>query len=73
MASTPSGQGYWLVAADGGVFNYGDAPFLGSLGDHPPDLPVVSMAPTQTGRGYWLLGADGGIFSLGDARFHGPG
>ena len=25
MASTPTGQGYWLVAADGGVFSYGDA------------------------------------------------
>src|SRR5688500_20324450 len=24
------GQGYWLVAADGGVFAFGDAPYLGS-------------------------------------------
>jgi len=32
MAVTPSGHGYWFVASDGGVFNYGSAPFDGSLG-----------------------------------------
>jgi hypothetical protein len=32
MAASPSGNGYWIVAADGGVFSYGDAPFYGSLG-----------------------------------------
>ena len=25
MAATPDGDGYWLVAADGGIFSYGDA------------------------------------------------
>src|SRR5664280_783547 len=27
MASTPDGGGYWLVASDGGVFAFGNAPF----------------------------------------------
>jgi len=27
VASTPDGKGYWLVAADGGVFSFGDAQF----------------------------------------------
>ncbi len=27
IAVTHSGKGYWFVGADGGVFNYGDAPF----------------------------------------------
>src|SRR5262245_53238834 len=27
IASSPTGKGYWLVAADGGVFSYGDARF----------------------------------------------
>jgi hypothetical protein len=31
IAVTHSGNGYWEVGADGGVFNYGDAPFLGSV------------------------------------------
>jgi hypothetical protein len=30
IAATPSGAGYWLVAADGGIFTFGDAPFAGS-------------------------------------------
>lgn len=31
MAATPSGNGYWLVCADGGVFTFGDAAFLGNV------------------------------------------
>ena len=31
MAATPDGGGYWLVAADGGVFAFGAAAFVGSL------------------------------------------
>jgi hypothetical protein len=30
MAATHDGGGYWLVASDGGIFNYGDASFHGS-------------------------------------------
>jgi hypothetical protein len=30
MAALPDGQGYWLVASDGGLFAFGAAPFLGS-------------------------------------------
>jgi len=32
MRSSPDGGGYLLVADDGGIFTYGDAPFYGSLG-----------------------------------------
>ena len=38
-----SGQGYWLVASDGGVFNYGDAGFHGSTGGIALDAPIVAM------------------------------
>jgi hypothetical protein len=71
MASTPSGRGYWLVAADGGVFSYGDAAFFGSAGGLPLVAPVVGMASTPSGRGYWLVAADGGVFTYGDAAFFG--
>ncbi|HEY6427162.1 MAG TPA: hypothetical protein VIX84_07995 [Acidimicrobiales bacterium] len=31
IAVTHSGNGYWRSGADGGVFDFGDAPFLGSI------------------------------------------
>jgi hypothetical protein len=31
MANTKDDRGYWLVAADGGVFTFGDAPFYGAF------------------------------------------
>ena len=36
--------GYWLVAADGGVFSFGDAGFYGSLGGVVLNAPVVGVA-----------------------------
>jgi hypothetical protein len=71
MAATPTGDGYWLVASDGGIFSFGDAAFYGSTGAMRLNQPIVGMAATPTGDGYWLVAADGGIFSFGDARFHG--
>jgi hypothetical protein len=73
MAATPDGGGYWLVAADGGVFTFGDASFEGSLGSIALNAPIVGMAPTPNGHGYWLVAADGGIFTFGDAPFEGSG
>jgi glucose/arabinose dehydrogenase len=71
MAATPGGGGYWLAARDGGIFTYGDAPYLGSMGGPRLNSPIVGVAATPTGRGYWLVAADGGIFSFGDAAFLG--
>ena len=71
MAATPSGNGYWEVAADGGIFSFGDAAFHGSMGGIPLNQPIVGMAATPSGNGYWEVAADGGIFSFGDAAFHG--
>jgi 3D (Asp-Asp-Asp) domain-containing protein len=70
MARTPAGHGYWLVAADGGVFAFGDARYLGGLPRSPFRL-VVGMAATRSGRGYWLVAADGGVYAFGDATFAG--
>ena len=71
MAATPDGKGYWLVAADGGIFSFGDAQFYGSTGAIALNEPIVAMAATPDGKGYWLVAADGGIFTFGDARFFG--
>ncbi|HET7486763.1 MAG TPA: hypothetical protein VFJ85_02460 [Acidimicrobiales bacterium] len=67
----PAGSGYWLVATDGGIFNFGDAAFKGSAGSIPLNQPIVGMAATPTGGGYWLVASDGGIFNYGDAAFKG--
>jgi len=71
MASTHDGGGYWLVAADGGVFSYGDAVFYGSMGGQTLNKPIVGMSVTPDGAGYWLVASDGGVFSFGDAAFYG--
>jgi hypothetical protein len=71
VAVTPSGQGYWLVARDGGVFAFGDAAFFGSTGGIRLNAPIIAAAATPTGRGYWLIASDGGVFAFGDAAFFG--
>ena len=71
IAATPTGKGYWLAAADGGVFAFGDAAFHGSLGSVRLRQPIVGIAATNRGGGYWLVAADGGVFAFGDAPFHG--
>jgi hypothetical protein len=69
--SSTSGQGYWLVASDGGIFSFGDAGYFGSTGSITLNKPIVGMAATPDGQGYWLVASDGGIFSFGDAKFFG--
>ena len=64
--------GYDMVAADGGIFTFGNLPFCGSEGANPfLNKPVVGMALTHDGGGYWLVASDGGIFTYGDAPFYG--
>ena len=70
QVQTP-GPGYRLVAADGGVFAFGDAAFYGSTGSLSLVRPVVGTADTGDGKGYWMVASDGGVFAFGDAGFHG--
>jgi hypothetical protein len=44
MAPTADGGGYWFVAADGGVFTFGNAPYKGSTGSLSLNQPVIGMA-----------------------------
>jgi hypothetical protein len=71
IAATPSGNGYWLAASDGGIFTFGDAEYFGSMGGVPLNKPIVGLAATATGKGYWLVASDGGIFTFGDAVYFG--
>jgi ribosomal protein L24E len=67
----PPGQGYWLVAKDGGIFSYGNASFKGSTGNIALNQPIVGMTARPDGSGYWFVAADGGIFAFGDVGFYG--
>lgn len=42
------GGGTCEVAADGGIFAFGSAPFDGSMGGQHLDRPVVAMAPSRS-------------------------
>ena len=70
-SGAPPPPGYWLAAADGGVFAF-NAPFYGSGAFHPgapgpcsftPQSPSTlnaalgcdALAATPSGNGYWLL------------------
>ena len=68
----PAPTGYWMTASDAGLFNYGDAPFVGSRGGQLLNQPVVGMAVNRANnQGYWQVAADGGIFTYGQAAFFG--
>jgi hypothetical protein len=44
IRSTPSGFGYYVVNADGGVFAFGDARFLGAAPGRNRRNPVADAA-----------------------------
>ena len=46
MAVDLTGDGYWLVASDGGIFAFGYAAFYGSTGGIRLNEPIVGMAAT---------------------------
>ena len=76
MVPAADGQGYFVVASDGGVFAFGPgANFAGSCpGIGGCSGPAVSVIPDSTGNGYWLFTSTGNVYTFGDAPFLGsPG
>ena len=65
-ALRPLPAGYRLVAADGGLFSFGDAPFAGSSVGRSR-APHVGAAGHVSGRGYWVARADGRVDAFGVA------
>ncbi len=63
--SNPDAAGYWLIGADGAVYGFGNAPYLG--GPHGLTSPVVSLATTPTGQGYYVFSKNGYVNAYGDA------
>ena len=73
LAVTPNGEGYWLLAEDGGVYAFGDAAYRGSpAGTGFCDRPAARLiTASATGKGYWVAAADGSVSAFGDAYDHG--
>jgi len=66
MAPTPSGYGYYLLGADGGVFAFGDAHFDGSAVDGRHLATAISVP--RDGKGYQVAFTDGMVVGLGGAQ-----
>jgi len=75
MVPSIDDNGYFMVAADGGVFAFGDAHFAGSC----PGIggcagSAVAVMPDASGGGYWLVTSTGNVYTFGDAAYFGaPG
>ncbi len=65
IAATPSGNGYWLVTNNGGIFPYGDAANRGSASNLALSKPIVGITAHPSNGGYWMVASDGGIFAFG--------
>ena len=75
MVPSSDDGGYFMVAADGGVFAFGDARYAGSC----PGIggcagSAVAVMPDNSGNGYWVVTSAGNIYAFGDAPYLGaPG
>jgi hypothetical protein len=69
LVPTPDNEGYWLIAADGGVFSFGDARFHGSMGGAQLNRPIIGMVPY--GSAYLMIASDGGVFNFSTLPFFG--
>jgi hypothetical protein len=67
MAATPDGKGYWLVASDGGIFTFGDAPYLGSGVDlnNQEHAPAIGMFSYANASQYLIVLSDGSAEGFG--------
>ena len=72
-AAAPSflSGGYWLVDANGQVFNFGNAQYEGQPAFAPGGYRITGMAGTQSSSGYWLASANGNVADFGDAAPYG--
>lgn len=68
---TPTGNGYWIVQANGKVTAFGGARHHGDMSTTTLNRPIIGMSVAPDGLGYWLVAEDGGIFDFGSADFFG--
>jgi hypothetical protein len=68
MATTPSGDGYYMFLQNGQVADFGDAT---TDGGNASSSPIVFGQDTSTGKGFWEFAANGAVTTYGDAPFEG--
>ncbi len=59
--ATSNGRGYWLVAADGGIFTFGNAGFFGSVGGGCMPTDTVALISNKNINGYFIATRDGQV------------
>ncbi|MFI5040322.1 MAG: PQQ-binding-like beta-propeller repeat protein, partial [Acidimicrobiales bacterium] len=65
---TINAPGYWMLGANGSVYTFGDARYLGVA---RPVAPAVHLEPTPDAGGYWILDSGGHVYTFGDAGYFG--
>jgi len=72
LLSAPDNNGYAIISATGGQYNYGSSRFSGSLAGRNLNAPIVDAAVVPSvADAKWFLASDGGVFTLGKAQFFG--
>ena len=81
IASTSTGDGYWIAKPDGAVYCFGDAQYHGGGNDPdgagpgtgsvvPPGHVIVGIAG-RLNDGYWLTTDEGSVYCFGSAQYYG--
>ncbi len=67
ITAAQDADSYWVVAADGAVFSFGNAPYFGSLPEKGIRAKAADIAGRPGGGGYWVLGENGTVYPFGAA------
>ncbi|HYT40499.1 MAG TPA: S53 family peptidase, partial [Acidimicrobiia bacterium] len=72
VVTVPTRSGYWMLAADGRVFPFGDAAWYGdAVSGIAPQMAAgvraAKLEPTGTFAGYWIVDSAGHVYAFGDA------
>ena len=65
LVPTANNGGYWILAANGQVYAFGDATTLGGVDQ---TITAVSLAVLPSGTGAYVLSSNGTVYALGTAK-----
>ncbi len=76
IAATTTGLGYWIAHADGAVFAYGDAKYLGGCNPgasapFPAGVTAISIE-AHPGGGYYVLSSQHQVYAFGCPYYGAP-